>query len=1104
MAVAEIFLTAFVIVLFERLVSYELLNFALREGIHTQVRKCSQLLIKIQAVLSDAETKQIIDKAVKLWPEDLRDVAYDLDDLLDEIATEALADRLKSEPEASTSRETNVISTYYSNFARTFALKMKMGPKIEEITARLQVIAELKDDLDLRVSCVALAVGSVPVSHLKELSDDDFLSLLAQHTMGTRNFDAHPSLEIVGMDIAGKCRGLPLAAKTLGGLLRTKNSLNEWENVLHSKIWDLPEHKSDILPVLKRSYHRLPSQLKQLFAYCAIFPKDYEFDKDELILLWMAEGFLQQSEGMKLMEEIGGYCFDELLSRSFFQRSSGTEQKFVMHDLLNDLAQSVAGEICLTLDNNIESNVHFRISQKTCHSSFIRHYHEVSKRFKQFHELQCLRTFLPLPVHKPDHYECHFSSSILFNLLPKLQCLRVLSLSGYQVSELPDSIGDLKHLRYLDLSRTMIQWLLESVSTLYNLQTLSLRDCLALCKLPSNIGNLVNLGHLDNANTGQLQEMPTGIGKLTNLQTLLKIFVGRSNGLGLRDLNSLLHVRGMLSIVGLENVKDARDAEEANLNHKQNLDELELKWGRDVEHSQNEGLQIDVLDMLQPHRKLIGQLPLLKELHIEGMDATKSVGTEFYGDGNALKIPFPSLEILRLEEMPEWEEWSIDTGAEVVGNHFPCLRELTMRNCPKLASVSLLRLPSLRKLEIENCREVVLESFSELTTLTSLKIQKILGLTHRHKEFLQFLVSLQVLEIGSCATLVSLWENGITPRDLFRLQRLYIWGCPQLVYLVEDDQMLPCNLECLEVYTCDRLERLPNGLKDNKSLKELRIRHCPKLESFPDANLPPMLRSLEIGECSALVSVPNCISHLEELELYDCVSLASMPTDTLPSTLRILRISNCGNLESVTDTIEQNKGHWPNLESLSVSTLNFECYLAYQIGQSFPRSGFLTPNLRRLSIRKCANLFSVANQIESLTSLEELRISDCQSLESFPNGNLPPNLKTVYISNCENLKPLSEWGLHRLYSLQRFEMNGVYPELLSFPGKCVFPAALTFLRIGKITNLNSLSMGLQNLTSLKHLEIYNCPNLRSLPNERTLATLSSLTIRDCPLIKQWR
>ncbi|CAK9170540.1 unnamed protein product [Ilex paraguariensis] len=634
--------------------------------------------------------------------------------------------------------------------------------------------------------------------------------------------------------------------------------------------------------------------------------------------------------------------------------------------------------------------------------------------------------------------------------------------------------------------------------------TLSLRDCLALCKLPSNIGNLVNLGHLDNANTGQLQEMPTGIGKLTNLQTLPKIFVGRSNGLGLRDLNSLLHVRGMLSIVGLENVKDARDAEEANLNHKQNLDELELKWGRDVEHSQNEGLQIDVLDMLQPHRKLIGQLPLLKELHIEGMDATKSVGTEFYGDGNALKIPFPSLEILRLEEMPEWEEWSIDTGAEVVGNHFPCLRELTMRNCPKLASVSLLRLPSLRKLEIENCREVVLESFSELTTLTSLKIQKILGLTHRHKEFLQFLVSLQVLEIGSCATLVSLWENGITPRDLFRLQRLYIWGCPQLVYLVEDDQMLPCNLECLEVYTCDRLERLPNGLKDNKSLKELRIRHCPKLESFPDANLPPMLRSLEIGECSALVSVPNCISHLEELELYDCVSLASMPTDTLPSTLRILRISNCGNLESVTDTIEQNKGHWPNLESLSVSTLNFECYLAYQIGQSFPRSGFLTPNLRRLSIRKCANLFSVANQIESLTSLEELRISDCQSLESFPNGNLPPNLKTVYISNCENLKPLSEWGLHRLYSLKRFEMTGVYPELLSFPGKCVFPAALTFLRIGKITNLNSLSMGLQNLTSLKHLEIYNCPNLRSLPNERTLATLSSLTIRDCPLIKQWR
>jgi hypothetical protein len=1294
---ADALLSAFLDVLLDRLASRELLNFARQEGLEKKLDKWSKMLPRIEAVLDDAEEKQENGVAVKRWLDDLRDLAYDVDDVLDEFATEALRQKLTGGNHDGTSEVWNFILSFIPS---AFKINNWLGSEMEEITARFDEMVKQKDDLKLsenvdrrrsyrtreilaptsvvteahvygrendkeallelvlgekggddqlsvipiigmggigkttlaqlvyndekvktffdvkawacvsedfdavrvtktilqsftsdncegkdldwlqtnlkeklkgkkffvvlddlwnenyhdwsilrapleagasrstivittRNKGVSSKTGTIPTAFsLKELSNDVCLSILAHHALGTRDFSAHLNLKDIGLEIVKRCGGSPLAAKVLGGVLRSKMDPVEWEDVLKSKIWDLPEVESEIAPALMLSYHHLPSHLKRCFAYCSLLPKDYLFEEQQLVLLWMAEGLLQPREGKKRMEDLGSEYFHNLLSRSFFQQSFKDESQYLMHDLINDLAQRVAGDICFKMEDRIWDNNARKPSTKARHSSYLGGYKDGIQKFEVFHDLTCLRTFLPLML--PSLGNCFLTSNVPLKLIPKLRRLRVLSLSGYCIYELPESIGDLKHLRFLNLSHTKIRSLPDSVVTLYNLQTMILEYCSNLKKLPSMFGNLVNLRHLNIRGANALEGMPPQMGKLTCLQSLSNLVVGKGICSQVKELGPLLHLRETLCISGLENVTNREDAMDAKLFEKHNLYGLSLEWSCNLDESQDRTSEFEVLNMLQPHKGLkeltvrhygcaefstwlkvpsfskmvrmeiqscakctslpsMGQLPSLKHLLIEGVASVKIIGPEFYGDG--CPQPFRSLETLHFENMLEWENW-------IPYEEFPKLRKLSITRCPKLVGMLPNHLPLLENIVINECKQLAI-SISSFPENCNLEIEGSKGVINSGKvEFgsLRF-KSLSTVSEFTCRI------EGLMIKDLTNVEDLMIETCEELAPLWSNDvgllQNLPC-LRLLKISDCSKLISLV----------------AKEVEEQLQLSLPSKLRKIEIIYCKVLKSLPKPMMHVEDIRIWGCTSLTYFAISQLPPTLKRLKIVHCNMLNLVDgDDANSCRSNTPLLEFLHItncasliSLMSSEelpatlkllkicfCEKLESIAKSFHHNSSLVV----INIQCCENLKSLPMGIQSLRHLHDIYIYGCQTLVSFPDkGLLPANLRSLWILECEKMQVLPNC-IPNLTSLEQLAIQKC-PGINVSVSEVSFPTNLTSLLIGDTVSFNEAfsEWGLYKLTSLKQLSIYgHSLHLVSFPEMMLPTSLTKLSIEGFPNLK---
>ncbi|WVZ01688.1 hypothetical protein V8G54_022494 [Vigna mungo] len=844
-----------------------------------------------------------------------------------------------------------------------------------------------------------VAVTMRSEKHLLQVLKEDYCwDLFVKHAFQNVNPQPDSDFIEIGKKIVEKCNGLPLALKTMGSLLYNKSSLSEWKGIMKSEIWDFSENESDILPALRLSYFHLPSHLKKCFAFCALFPKGYWFDKEWLIQLWMAENLLENHLQKKSPKEVGEEYCNDLLSWSFFQQSIHEEIKsFIMHDLLNDLAKYVCEDICIRL--GVDEPKGIPKTTRHCSFSYSKSYFD---GFGSSIDTQKLHIFTP--TDRIGGWDCNMPIDDLFS---RFKLIRVLSLCNCNsLTEVPKSVGNLKHLRSLDLSFTEIEKLPDSISLLYKLQILQLNYCRKLkelpsclhqldklqilqlnyCKnlkeLPSCLYQLDNLRRLDLKGT-EVQNVVAHLGKLKNLQVTMSSFhVEKSKEINFQQLGEL-DLHGRLTIDDLQNIENPSYALEVDLKNKPHLVELQIEWNFIGSSSVDSEKAEDVIENLRPSKYLkklsirnyigkqfpdwllhnslpnlvslelegcescqrlppLGLFLFLKHLSIAGLDGIVSIGADFHGNNSS---SFKSLKTLYFSHMGQWEKWD----CQAVTGAFPCLQYFSIENCPKLKG-HLPKFVALKTLTVIHCEqlEALIVSAVELRLhdCGKLSLEQSLVATVGHMLFDTSLEKLSICSESISDDCVSL---RIFPLDFFpTLRTLELSGFPNLQMISQNH--VHNHLWHLEIKECPKLESLPANMHMLlPSLRSLEIKECPRLESFSEGGLPLNLKDITLNNCFRLVG-----------------------------------------------SLKRALGDNPSLRSLRIERVKAKC---------FPDEGLLPPSLTELIIRDYRHLQKLNYKgLLELSSLETLKLLKCPNLQCLPEEGLPKSISFLEIMNCPLLK----------------------------------------------------------------------------------------------------
>uniref|UniRef100_A0A0E0A911 NB-ARC domain-containing protein n=1 Tax=Oryza glumipatula TaxID=40148 RepID=A0A0E0A911_9ORYZ len=495
------------------------------------------------------------------------------------------------------------------------------------------------------------------------------------------NRDCPPELLQLAQNFVDKCHGLPIAIVCIGRLLSFQGSTHsDWEKVHKNLEMQLTNNSvMDMMNIiLKISLEDLPHNIKNCFLYCSMFPEAFVMKTKSLVRLWVAEGFIDETE-QKSPEETAEDYLTELVNRCLLlvmkRNESGCVKEFQMHDVLRVLALSKAREqqFCIAFNH---SSTHLigearRLSVQRG---------DIAQIAGHAPHLRSLLLLKNSPT---------FTSLTTISRSAKL--LSVLDLTDSSIDRLPKEVFGLFNLRFLGLRRTKITKLPRSIGRLKNLLVLDAFKG-KIVKLPLEITKLHKLTHLivtSKPVVGSLQFVPSigvpapiGICSLTSLRTLLMMEAS----------SELVHHLGALVQLRTFRISKVQSC---------HCEHLFLAITNMI-HLTRLGIQADSsqevlnLEALRPP-------PLLQKLYLKGTLSKESL-PHFMSLSNlnnlgSLRLVGSRLDrdtFLNLERLPhlvKLQLYDAYDGKNIYfhENSFPKLRELSIRGAPHLNEIEMKR-----------------------------------------------------------------------------------------------------------------------------------------------------------------------------------------------------------------------------------------------------------------------------------------------------------------------------------------------------------------------------------------------------------------------------
>ncbi|XP_037463657.1 putative disease resistance protein RGA3 [Triticum dicoccoides] len=854
----------------------------------------------------------------------------------------------------------------------------------------------------------------------------------------------------IARDIANKLKGSPLAAKTVGRLLRKEFSREHWMGVLDNNEWQKQKNSDDIMPSLRISYDHLPFHLKKCFSYFALFPEDYWFRSLDITCFWIALGVIEKYENY----------IEEFVENGFLVKEVDHKKEpyYVIHDLLHELSRSVSSPECL----NIRSSG-FRVGdipQTVRHLSIT-----TEDRFEENFRVEMIKLRSKIDIGNLralmifGGYEDTIDG-MLKDICKEVEGLRVLHIGVRFKESLPLNFSKLIHLRYLKIWHPNLgcRLISSTLSRFYHLKYLDLFDFCV--NLPKDINRLINLRHFGVISL--LHAQVPGVGKMKCLQELKQFSIKKESvGFELRELGELTELGGELTIYGLEKVATMEEAKEAKLVCKRDLKKLTLVWGTDHQNS-------DVLDALQPHPNLqaLGirnhggtsgpswlcgdiSIKMLGSLHLEGVSwgtlppfgqllhltsltlISISVLRDIRpGFGGVTDKSFVNLKNIVLDRLPEFVEWVGGANAQSF-SRLECIR---CKDCPKLCVVPFLECTvsyaTLSNFVVDDCPKLSLPPMPHTPTLTSYLVRlgstklsyddeglvidgysgelawdnlhevegiRIENVSHISLTELSKLKSLKGLCFSKCNIT---WHE---PQDFTWLQGLAVENCGNFFrWPIEaaHTKPFPASLRCLEIFGESSMQSMAL-LSDLTCLESLALLDCENLtvDGF-NPLITVNLNSLWV------YNKGNCLSRSISADLLSELVVARTNLSLSAGSFQLEYLTvDCTSVVFVAPIC--------SLLAATLQGLRFRCD---QRAESFTgeEDGALQllTSLRYITFEDCPNLPCLPQVAHGLPSLCDLEVKGCPQIRSLPKGGFPTSL-SVSVTGCnrelnEQLQKLKE------------------------------------------------------------------------------------------------